>query len=911
MDMRSLALDLPDEEYPGERAREAREVLGADPNDIDPLDESEEEGEDLIDDDKMLDDYKVISELDRYDSADLDLQEYDAMSIAQRRQVEMELSQRERRGRNRVLDAERDVGMHVRQPAALRSSTDDVDVEMSIGERPIQRRRLAEFANTGRIEEDLSEEVINLDDLVAPVHEWITQNAPRREIERRFKNFLLEFSDEHGNRYYVPRISAMCAENKESFLVSYPHLLYAYPTLAILLANNPKQVLEIFDEAAYSVVLAFFPDYGQVHDEVHVRITDLQITENLRDLRREDLNALIRVSGVVTRRTSVFPQLFSIKYNCAKCQFLYGPYLVKGGSENSTKPPTSCLNCEGNGPFNINSQQTLYRNYQRITIQESPGTVPPGRVPRTKEVILTNDLKDVAKPGELVDVTGVYLNSFDAFLNTKHGFPVFTTMIEANYLAKPREIEQENLTEEDLKAIQDLAKDPMVGKRIIKSIAPSIFGHEDIKTAFALAMFGGVQKTLDASLHRIRGDINVLVLGDPGTAKSQFLKYVEKTADRAVFTTGKGASAVGLTASVRRDPITREWTLEGGALVLADQGICLIDEFDKMNDQDRTSIHEAMEQQSISISKAGIVATLQARCSVLAAANPIKGRYDSSVSFAENVELTDPILSRFDVLCVVRDTVDPVIDHQLALHVCRSHSRSHPNFNDADDFEIEGLNASSRDLIPQSLLKKYIRYARMNVRPQLTGLDVDKIQNLYVELREQAMRTGGIPITVRHVESIVRLAEAHAKMHLRQVVNQDDVNMAIRVMLGSFIGAQKFQIMNMLRKKFQRYLNYKKDNTELLSYLLRQIVIEASHARALSKDMREESEGLDSNFEEGAEASNASKSRASSVSIDVNELLERARSYEIYDLSDFLSSESFRIAGFSYNPVERTIIRDD
>ena len=184
--------------------------------------------------------------------------------------------------------------------------------------------------------------------------------------------------------------------------------------------------------------------------------------------------------------------------------------------------------------------------------------------------------------------------------------------------------------------IRELAKDENVGDKIIKSIAPSIYGHSDIKTALALSMFGGEAKN-PGGKHRVRGDINILIMGDPGTAKSQFLKYVEKTAHRAVFTTGQGASAVGLTASVQKDPITREWTLQGGALVLADQGTCLIDEFDKMNDQDRTSIHEAMEQQSISISKAGIVTSLQARCAVIAAANPIRGKYQPGLTFSQNV----------------------------------------------------------------------------------------------------------------------------------------------------------------------------------------------------------------------------------------------------------------------------------
>lgn len=233
-----------------------------------------------------------------------------------------------------------------------------------------------------------------------------------------------------------------------------------------------------------------------------------------------------------------------------------------------------------------------------------------------------------------------------------------------------------------------LSRDERIRKRIIKSIAPSIYGHEDIKTAIALSLFGGVSKNINDK-HHIRGDINVLLLGDPGTAKSQFLKYVEKTAHRSVFTTGQGASAVGLTASVRKDPVTREWTLEGGALVLADKGTCLIDEFDKMNDADRTSIHEAMEQQSISISKAGIVTTLQARCAIIAAANPIRGRYNPTIPFQQNVELTEPILSRFDVLCVVKDTVDPVTDELLARFVVGSHLRSHPSFDkQADEMDV-------------------------------------------------------------------------------------------------------------------------------------------------------------------------------------------------------------------------------
>jgi DNA replication licensing factor MCM2 len=254
----------------------------------------------------------------------------------------------------------------------------------------------------------------------------------------------------------------------------------------------------------------------------------------------------------------------------------------------------------------------------------------------------------------------------------------------------------------------------------------------------ALALFGGEPKQSDR--HRTRGDINVLLIGDPGTAKSQFLKYVEQTASRAVYTTGQGASAVGLTAAVRKDPITREWTLEGGALVLADRGICMIDEFDKMNDKDRTSIHEAMEQQTISISKAGIVTTLRARCSVVAAANPIRGRYDSSVPFMSNVDLTEAILSRFDIVCVVRDVVDYDNDSRLAKFVLGSHAKSHPNMK-GQDIPVEA-KADSDDILDQVMLRKYLMYARKNVHPRINNIDADKLTRLYAEMRhESTVRT--------------------------------------------------------------------------------------------------------------------------------------------------------------------------
>ena len=530
---------------------------------------------------------------------------------------------------------------------------------------------------------------------------------------------------------------------------------------------------------------------------------------------------------------------------------------------------TQCPSCHSKGPWSLNTEQTIYSNYQKITLQETPGSVQAGRLPRHKEVILTWDLIDMVRPGEEVEVTGVYQTNFDASLNRKFGFPVFATVVEANHLQKKDDADRKLLTEEDQREILELSRDPQVRQKIISSIAPSIFGHEDIKTALALSMFGGNPKDVNGK-HRIRGDINVLLLGDPGTAKSQFLKYVEKTAPRAIFTTGQGASAVGLTASVHKEPVTREWTLEGGALVLADQGVCLIDEFDKMNDADRTSIHEAMEQQSISIAKAGITASLRARCAVIAAANPIKGRYDPSISFSENVQLTEPILSRFDCICVVKDKVDPIEDERLAEFVVDSHKRNHPRAAEMLLASEATRSHKNPNVIDQALLRKYITYARQNTKPELHDVDQGKIAQVYTELRRES-NSGGVSIAVRHIESLIRMAEASARMHLRNHVRNDDVDLAISVLLKSMIKSQKMSVMRTMERKFRKYLVHQEDSNQLVEFELRRLYQQAYEAHACLR-----------------------KSDASyPVAVDTDELEVRAREIGIADLSSFYASAIF------------------
>lgn len=784
------------------------------------MNEIEEEGEDILE--NAAGDYTAMPVLDRYDARDLDQRNYQDMSFNARRAAEAQIADRE------ALEGRRRGG---RVPLALMEDDDD-EVAAGGGARLRRERMRAEAgldagyspravdapaaaaaggAAGGAPEsftfpEDTADGVaFRLEDYEGnKLRDFIQEDRCKLEVKRRFRDFLRQFRPEDNpeERLYLNKVRQMTRENHQALKVDYTHLSHAVCTLAVWVTDVPNLLFPILDEALMEVATGLYETYADVHKEVHVRITNLPLADSLRSLRQDHLNCLVKVSGVVTRRTGKFPQLTTLHFDCVKCGYILGPFSQlqnSGGDGDVQSQLGACPQCESRGPFQLNHEQTVYRDFQKLTLQESPGSVPAGRVPRTKEVILTADLVDCARPGEEVEVTGTYVNNYDAALNSKQGFPVFATVIHANHVVKLSETKDASLTEQDLDQIHKLSKQPNIGSRIAASIAPSIFGAAHVKMAVALALFGGCEKNIDGK-HRIRGDINVLLLGDPGTAKSQFLKYIEKTAPRAVYTTGKGASAVGLTASVHKDPTTREWTLEGGALVLADRGVCMIDEFDKMSEGDRTSIHEAMEQQSISISKAGIVTTLQARCCVMAAANPIGGRYDPSRTFAENVELTDPIIQRFDILCVLQDVVDPIADERLAKFVTGSHMKSHPQFMEryggrdayadekdvtdpdvmaaaaktgtsSDSFRFVGDETGTHFGVPkekqlsQDLLRKYIAYGRRETyKPKLADINMPKIENLYADLRRASERSGGVPIAVRHIESILRMSEAHARM---------------------------------------------------------------------------------------------------------------------------------------------------
>ena len=700
--------------------------------------------------------------------------------------------------------------------------------------------------------------------------EWLAQELPRRVIKNRIYNFYHNYIVNDVS-VYEEKVNAMTRENDMSFQLSYDHLSRVYDSvLALWLVDAPDPMIELLEEAANYFTFKLYPQYRKVHAHIFVRVCDLPLCDPIRDFRQIHMNVLVRVEGVVIRRSPVYPQMDAVKYDCVRCSFIIGPIYQRGDKEQRV---SMCPSCHSKGPFRVNMRLTEYRNHQTIVLQESPGKVPPGRLPRNLEVVLTNDLIDRAKPGEEVDVTGIYRNNFDPLLNSRQGFPVFTTVLHANnVIRRTTELGVFRLPDDERQRIIELSKSPNIRRKLLRSIAPSIHGRDDIKLGLLLAMMGAVPKDIGGDQsHRIRGDINVLMVGDPGCAKSQFLKFVEKTADRTVFTTGRGSTAVGLTASVHKDSVSGDFVLEGGALVIADRGCCLIDEFDKMSDQDRTSIHEAMEQQTISVARGGIVTTLSARCCIIAAANPVGGRYDPSTSFDANVNLTTPILSRFDLLFVVRDEVNVELDERLASFICDSHMRNHPRTQEEtrqlerdrheelsrlryalenastegereeyeerlrqlrrsieDRSRFEDDDPNSNKPLPQALLRKYILFAKSHCFPRISNVDPDTIARLYVELRQES-KHGGIAITVRHMESVIRLSEAHARLHLREFVTDEDVTAAVSLFLRCFIQTQKYSLRSAMEARFRKFLESDTESLPLIRHRIKVAVQTVRH----------------------------------------------------------------------------------
>jgi DNA replication licensing factor MCM2 len=879
----------------GEEAQEDYNIAVDQDQDIHSENENDD-GEDIIE--NMEDDYHFIKNLDQYDYNELDENDYSDISLNAKRKAEQEIVKREQdlKRKNLVLPSSQRMARILKEESEDSIESDGIDIS-----RNLRRRRETFYRAVGEEDEEEKDEACNdekfqeIDNIKGKLPEWIKERQTIIFIRRAFRKFLLNHQSDEV-LIYEQRINEMCSNNAQSIEITYSHLSVDNIALAYWIFESPTLILPILNRVVFELACKYFPGYDNIRSEVFIKIRDFPLEDKIRDLRTYHLNTMIKVRGVVTKRYPVYSQLKKVYYLC-RCGDRKGPIFQSETAKSQRLG--ECASCHSRGPYIVDSEQAVYKGFQRIVIQESPGSVPPGRVPRSKEVELTGDNIDAARPGDEVEIVGIYIGRFDYAMNVKHGFPIFSTCIEANNVKKVNEIAMAEISNEDREKIFKLSQHPHIFELISSAIAPSIFGHQQIKHALALAIFGGTPLVKEE--HRVRGDINVLLVGDPSLAKSQFLKCVQGLSPRCVYTTGKGASAVGLTASVRKDPITNEWSLEGGALVLADQGICLIDEFDKMNENDRTSIHEAMEQQSISISKAGIIASLQARCSVIAAANPIRGHYDNQITFQDNVNLSDPILSRFDIMCVLKDEIDFCQDSSLAKFIIGSHMRSHPSLVQDDAYKSEDLedqekvNGASRPMvdspISQNLLKKYILYAKKNFEPKITPQCAERLKNFYVKIRSQSNMISGISIMTRHLESLIRFATASAKLHLRSETNEKDTDIAIHTLLYSFLSSTSSAHTKNIEKKFAAELNRTRNVYAILAHLLNKLVKEQiNYMKIIGEgDIKSISEQI------------------KSIMIPKAVLLEKSKEIQVYSLTEFFNSELFKA---NYQLKGDTIIKD-
>lgn len=586
------------------------------------------------------------------------------------------------------------------------------------------------------------------------------------DISEEFENFVKNFVDSNGNHKYLNQVYEMIAYRKKSLIVDFSDLFSFSEKLASEVIANPNYVLQILNDRLLKIIEEIDPIYKNEIERVNVRLVNIPRVVELRKLRSNDINKLVAVEGILTKQTPVKERIYkaTFKHVHSECNQEF-EWPEEGEMGEIIKMPITCPRCGKTGQFELIPEKTKLIDWQKVILQERPEEVPPGQLPRQLEVILEDDLVDSARPGDRVRITGILEIKQDS--PVKRGSrAVFDIYMKALSVEVSQKILDEvEITEEDKKRIEDLAKDPWIKQKIISSIAPTIYGHWEIKEGIALALFGGVPKIMPDGT-RIRGDIHVLIIGDPGTAKSQLLQFAYRIAPRAVYTTGKGATAAGLTAAVVREKNTGDYYLEAGALVLADGGIAVIDEIDKMRSEDRVAIHEAMEQQTVSIAKAGIVAKLNARATIIAAGNPKFGRYIPERGVSENIDLPPTILSRFDLIFILIDKPGEE-DEKLATHIVNMHS-----------------DKAVKDVIPVDLLKKYIAFARKYVSPKLSNEAKKLLADFYVEMRKKSADNPNSPIliTPRQLEALIRLSEAYAKMSLRNIVTKEDAQDAINIM---------------------------------------------------------------------------------------------------------------------------------
>src|SRR3989339_1539758 len=533
------------------------------------------------------------------------------------------------------------------------------------------------------------------------------------------------------------------------------------PALSENTIEKPEETLAILETALSESGLVKNP---------RLRFTDLPKTSyvRVREIRAKHLDQLLWIEGIVRQASDVRPQVVNARFDCPNC----GAVLSVLQIDNKFREPSRCT-CGWKGPFRIISKEMV--DVQRIVIEESPDTLEGGEQPRRINIFLKEDLVDPkmeerTTPGSRVKIFGV-LKEIAVPLKTGISTRYDIAIQANNTIPMEESFEELNISEEDVKQILELAADPNLFKKLSSSISPSVYGFQTIKEAILLQLFGGIKK-VKSDGGKTRGDIHVLLVGDPGVAKSVMLKFASTIAPKGRYVSGKAASAAGLTAAVVKDEFLKGWSLEAGAMVLSNKGMVCIDEIEKMDEKNRSAMHEALEQQTVTVSKANIQATLRAETTVLAAGNPKFGRFDPHTPITQQIDITPALLSRFDVIFVIRDLPNQIQDEAIASHVLEEHQQ-----------EVV------RDVIDQKLVRKYVAYAKQKFKPKLSDEAADEIKQFYLKIRNQSTRTDSetkpIPITARQLEGIIRLAEAHAKIRLSDEVKREDAKKAIELLKTS------------------------------------------------------------------------------------------------------------------------------
>jgi replicative DNA helicase Mcm len=574
------------------------------------------------------------------------------------------------------------------------------------------------------------------------------------------------FQDFFKTEKYRQRLSQMAVGGKTSLTVEFEDLLTFDQGIAEELLEKPEEYLKYANNAASSQLQIEDPEYAERTSAVDVRIVRLLQAAPLRKLGSQQIGRLVMVEGIVVRSSPVRPMVMQAAFKCKRC----GTVNPVNQTGSFLKAPFACSSpdCGSKGPFEFVQEESTFIDSQDLRVQERPEDLPPGQLPRTLNIKLVGgEIVDVARPGDHISSVGE-VRAVAPTLPGVGKLRTFILHVDANSIeVLGKEPETVLPSPEEEQKILELSKDPWVHRKIAESIAPSIYGYDHIKEAIMYLLFGGVSKTLpDIS---IRGEMNALLVGDPGTAKSQLLQYVARIAPRGLYTSGRGTTAAGLTAAVIREK-GGGMSLEAGALVLADKGICCIDEMDKMRPEDRVAIHEAMEQHTVSVAKGGIVATLNARTAILAAANPALGRYEPHRTVSENISLPVTILSRFDLIFVLRDVPNKESDSKMSAHILELHRKG---------------SSPVETPIPVELLRKYIGYAK-GTKPILGQEAIKRLNDFYLAMRSASEAEGSpVAITARQLESLVRAAEARARVALRNEVSAEDAEAAIAIMKRS------------------------------------------------------------------------------------------------------------------------------